>query len=175
MAYKRGKSPGGASSSSALSTPRSPAFEEYRQQVDTLTIQIRSQLSQVSRVATLSVCTCRKRGWETSWQQPRQTTASHASPFSMQQQLCLAPHCAASGSRHGGGCCLLCVDRASGAEGAGPLAASALGQREPRQQQRWWWQWQWQWGWWHRQVTRRQFIDNEAVPKPQLLLLLLLP
>eukprot|EP01044_Picomonas_judraskeda_P001666 COSAG03_NODE_105_length_12702_cov_43.786162_2_plen_44_part_00 len=31
-----------------MTTPRSPAFEEYRQQVDTLTNQIRSQLSQVS-------------------------------------------------------------------------------------------------------------------------------
>ena len=33
---------------SSITTPRSPAFEEYRQQVDTLTNQIRSQLSQVS-------------------------------------------------------------------------------------------------------------------------------
>ena len=31
----------------SITTPRSPAFEEYRQQVDTLTNQIRSQLSQV--------------------------------------------------------------------------------------------------------------------------------
>ena len=49
MAYKRGKSPGGHGTLSSITTPRSPAFEEYRQQVDTLTNQIRSQLSQVSR------------------------------------------------------------------------------------------------------------------------------
>lgn len=60
MSHKRGKSP-----ASALSTPRSPAFEEYRQQVDTLTNQIRTQLSQVSPsrpallcCGTFCVCVC---------------------------------------------------------------------------------------------------------------------
>ena len=48
MAYKRGKSPGGNRNFNSITTPRSPAFEEYRQQVDTLTNQIRSQLTQVS-------------------------------------------------------------------------------------------------------------------------------
>ena len=45
MARKRGKSPGGGAGVGPLVTPRSPAFENMQEQVDSLTSQIRQTLS----------------------------------------------------------------------------------------------------------------------------------